>query len=77
MKTREHGAGGAVYDRALFLKAGNCPPVRKSVPHQYIMVNLEPADVKKEGSAFDLPMAVGVLGGHVKRGPIATLLADR
>jgi magnesium chelatase family protein len=33
-------------------------------PHQYIMVNLAPADVKKEGSAFDLPMAVGILGGH-------------
>src|SRR5213593_1178640 len=33
-------------------------------PHQQIMVNLAPADVKKEGSAFDLPMAVGILGGH-------------
>jgi magnesium chelatase family protein len=33
-------------------------------PHQCIMVNLAPADVKKEGSAFDLPMAVGILGGH-------------
>src|SRR5438034_1125194 len=33
-------------------------------PHQNITVNLAPADVKKEGSAFDLPMAVGILGGH-------------
>src|SRR5436190_917256 len=33
-------------------------------PHQKITVNLAPADVKKEGSAFDLPMAVGILGGH-------------
>jgi magnesium chelatase family protein len=33
-------------------------------PYQKITVNLAPADVKKEGSAFDLPMAVGILGGH-------------
>lgn len=33
-------------------------------PYQCIVVNLAPADVKKEGSAFDLPMAVGILGGH-------------
>src|SRR5262245_41387893 len=33
-------------------------------PYQHITVNLAPADVKKEGSAFDLPMAVGILGGH-------------
>ncbi len=33
-------------------------------PYQHIMVNLAPADVKKEGSAFDLPMAVGILGAH-------------
>ena len=33
-------------------------------PYQSITVNLAPADVKKEGSAFDLPMAVGILGSH-------------
>src|SRR5215208_4449006 len=33
-------------------------------PYQHITVNLAPADVKKEGSAFDLPMAIGILGGH-------------
>jgi magnesium chelatase family protein len=31
-------------------------------PFQNITVNLAPADVKKEGSAFDLPMAIGILG---------------
>src|SRR6185436_17401348 len=31
-------------------------------PFQKITVNLAPADMKKEGSAFDLPMAVGILG---------------
>src|SRR5437667_9863816 len=33
-------------------------------PYQYMRISLAPADVKKEGSAFDLPMAVGILGGH-------------
>ncbi|MEW5978385.1 MAG: YifB family Mg chelatase-like AAA ATPase [Acidobacteriota bacterium] len=31
-------------------------------PFQNITVNLAPADIKKEGSAFDLPMALGILG---------------
>jgi magnesium chelatase family protein len=30
-------------------------------PSDRITVNLAPADIKKEGSAFDLPMAVGIL----------------
>jgi len=33
-----------------------------ALPPQHITINLAPADVKKEGSAFDLPMAVGILG---------------
>jgi magnesium chelatase family protein len=32
------------------------------LPSQHITINLAPADLKKEGSAFDLPMAVGILG---------------
>ena len=31
------------------------------VPARHITVNLAPADVKKEGSAFDLPIALGIL----------------
>ena len=31
-------------------------------PFQNITVNLAPANVRKEGSAFDLPMALGILG---------------
>ena len=31
-------------------------------PWQTITVNLAPADVKKEGSGFDLPIALGILG---------------
>jgi magnesium chelatase family protein len=34
-----------------------------SFPYQNITVNLAPADIKKEGSAFDLPLAVAILGG--------------
>ncbi len=34
-----------------------------SVPPRRITVNLAPADVRKEGSAFDLPVAVGLLVG--------------
>ncbi len=30
-------------------------------PHRGLTINLAPADVKKEGAAFDLPMAIGVL----------------
>lgn len=32
------------------------------MPRTKIVVNLAPADIKKSGSAFDLPIAVGVLG---------------
>jgi magnesium chelatase family protein len=31
-------------------------------PARRITVNLAPADIKKEGAAFDLPMAIGILG---------------
>ena len=30
-------------------------------PDDHITVNLAPADIKKEGTAFDLPIAVGIL----------------
>ena len=32
------------------------------VPGQNVVVNLAPADLKKEGSAYDLPIAVAILG---------------
>lgn len=32
-----------------------------SFPHRRILINLAPADIKKEGACFDLPMTVGVL----------------
>ncbi|MCH5229127.1 MAG: YifB family Mg chelatase-like AAA ATPase [Muribaculaceae bacterium] len=33
-------------------------------PHRRTIINLAPADVKKEGASFDLPMALGVLSAH-------------
>ena len=46
------------------------------LPPQHITINLAPADVKKEGSAFDLPMAIGILGatGCVKPRDLASYL---
>ena len=35
-------------------------------PRRRVVVNLSPADVRKEGSAFDLPIAVGLLAGDEK-----------
>ena len=37
------------------------------LPSKKITINLAPADIKKEGAAFDLPMAVGILAalGHL------------
>jgi len=34
------------------------------IPPMHITVNLAPADIKKEGSGFDLPMAMGILGAY-------------
>jgi magnesium chelatase family protein len=41
-------------------------------PAHKTTINLAPADVKKEGSAFDLPIAVGILGanGELQRGDL-------
>lgn len=33
-------------------------------PHRRVVINLAPADVKKEGASFDLPMALGILASN-------------
>lgn len=38
------------------------------VPIARITINLAPADMKKEGSGFDLPIAIGILGANGKLG---------
>lgn len=35
--------------------------VGRRMPRQKIVVNLSPADLRKEGSAYDLPIAIGIL----------------
>ena len=35
-------------------------------PQKMVVVNMTPADVKKEGSAYDLPLAVGILASDEK-----------
>lgn len=41
-------------------------------PAKRITINLAPADIKKEGSAYDLPMAIGILAaeGNVDKKPL-------
>src|SRR6266567_3886680 len=34
-----------------------------AIPSRRITMNLAPADIRKEGTAFDLPMALGMLVG--------------
>ena len=38
--------------------------VGSRIPGKRIIVNLAPADIKKEGAAYDLPMAVGILAAN-------------
>jgi magnesium chelatase family protein len=46
------------------------------IPYTHITINLAPADIRKEGSGFDLPMALGILGayGGLKRKEIGDCL---
>ncbi len=39
-----------------------------SMPRTKIVVNMAPADIKKSGSAFDLPIALGILGASEQLG---------
>ncbi|MCA9737311.1 MAG: ATP-binding protein, partial [Gemmatimonadetes bacterium] len=63
-----HGAVREGRDRVLSALAH----IDRAVPPRRIVVNLAPADVPKEGSAFDLPIALGLLAaaGAV---PVASL----
>ena len=47
------------------------------LPSQRLTINLAPADVKKEGGAFDLPMALGILAasGQVDPAKVAEVVA--
>ena len=45
-------------------------------PHKHVTINLAPADIRKEGSAFDLPMAIGILAaiGEIKHDHLEKML---
>jgi len=43
------------------------------VPRQRIVINLAPADIRKEGSAYDLTIAIGILAGSEQIFPEETL----
>ena len=43
-------------------------------PTADITINLSPADIRKEGSGYDLPLAIGILAAHGKIGE--TMLGD-
>ncbi len=42
-------------------------------PIHKVTVNLAPADVRKEGASFDLPIALGILGAHGDLGKLENL----
>lgn len=44
------------------------------MPRRKIVINLSPADIRKEGTAYDLPMAVGILAAS---GQIDSTLLDK
>ena len=44
------------------------PNIGYPVPKGELTINLSPADMKKEGSCFDLPMAIGMLAANGKMG---------
>jgi magnesium chelatase family protein len=63
-----HGAVKEGRERvsAALANGGFCFPLRR------ITVNLAPADIRKDGSAFDLPIALGILvaSGQLPEGPL-------
>ncbi|MBP3590493.1 MAG: magnesium chelatase, partial [Muribaculaceae bacterium] len=38
----------------------------RELPRHHVVINLSPADVRKEGAAYDLPIAVAVMAGAEK-----------
>ena len=42
------------------------PNVGYKLPLSSLTINLSPADIKKEGSSYDLPIAIGMLAAHGK-----------
>ncbi len=45
-------------------------------PPERVLISLSPADLKKEGAGFDLPIALGVLGASAEASNTANFLTD-
>ena len=45
-------------------------------PLERVLISLSPADLKKEGAGFDLPIALGVLGASAELSNTASFLPD-
>ena len=43
------------------------------MPRTKVVINLSPADIKKSGAAFDLPIAIGILAASEQISPINLL----
>lgn len=41
----------------------------RTVPHRLILVNMSPADIRKEGAAYDLPIAMAILAADGQVNP--------
>lgn len=40
------------------------------MPRQKVVINMAPADIRKEGSAYDLPIAIGILAASEQLNPV-------
>ncbi|HNW59484.1 MAG TPA: YifB family Mg chelatase-like AAA ATPase [bacterium] len=80
VKVEAHLEGGTPYFATVGLPDGAVRESRERVqsaiknsgfpfPIKRIIINLAPADIKKEGAAFDLPIALGILAaaGHLRQ----------
>ena len=38
--------------------------IKMKMPHKQIIINMAPADLRKEGTAYDLPLAIGILAAN-------------
>ncbi|HQG45065.1 MAG TPA: magnesium chelatase domain-containing protein, partial [bacterium] len=87
VKVEAHLEGGPPYFATVGLPDGAVRESRERVqsavknsgfefPIKRIIINLAPADVKKEGAAFDLPIALGILAaaGILRREPLKDYL---
>src|SRR5690349_6581716 len=47
--------------------------IGRTMPRTRIVINMAPADIKKSGTAFDLPMAIGILAASEQMANIELL----